>query len=169
MSVVLVWPPPSLGRALVTTLLKEGDEVRVIVPPTEGDDYRALGAYVATGDPFDPDLVERACQGARTIVFADTGGSFSGTFEPALEGARRAGVGRAIVSTARPNRRVSEVLANDPGDYVHLLSARGVFRKTSDEALAAAVNAADDLSGVPRTIVDLSTEEGWRALGLEPR
>jgi hypothetical protein len=54
-------------------------------------------------------------------------------------------------------------------EYVVLDAGRRGFlpRKGPDmPALAAAVSAADDLAGEPRMVVDLTTDEGWRTVGL---
>jgi hypothetical protein len=153
---------------VVERLLSEGDEVRVIAPHDEREWYRSLGARVAVGDPLDPDLVERSSQGARTVVFLDVGGNLAGHFEFALEGARHAGVGRVIVSTPRRDRYIVDALRQDPGEHVYLIAGGRFRRRLAHQAVAKAVNAADDLAGTPRLQLDLTTREGWASLGLDP-
>lgn len=160
MSVLLAGLSPDVGRALTRLLLDEGDQVRVILPAGE-DAAPYEGAHVATGEASDEDLVERAAQGARTIVL----GHFDDdTRSAALTAAARAGVDRAVL------------LGNWAGDvpatisWVALVTPRSLFglrRGPGPEDLAEAVNAADDLAGEPRTVVDLGTDEGWRTLRLE--
>lgn len=161
MSVLLVGVDPALARALIPRLLDEGDQVRAVVAP--GEDAAAFaGAYVATGEHGDDELVERAAQGARTIVL----GAAEAARAAALEGAARAGVDRAVLL----GRGGEETIPNAMS-WVVLVTPRsrlGLRRGPSPEALAAAVDAADDLAGDPRLVADLATPEGWAALRLDP-
>lgn len=159
MSVLLVGLDPALARALISRLLSQGDQVRAVVAPGE-DAAPYEGAHVAAGDPRDDDLVERAAQGARTIVLGA-----AVPREAALAGAARAGVERAVL-VGRGEEELPAAMS-----WVTLVTPRsrlGRRRGPGAAALAEAVDAADDLAGDPRLVADLGTPEGWRALRLEP-
>lgn len=153
MSVLLTGLEPELVEAITRRLAAAGDQVRVVA--AAGQTYE--GAHVAAGDPGDDDLVERAAQGARTIVAGPEGRA------GALEGAARAGVDRAVL------------LGGDAGDvpasmsWVLLVTKRRLRRGVGVDDVAEAVDAADDMAGEPRLTADLTTEEGWKALRLDPR
>lgn len=153
MSVLLTGLEPELVVAIVRRLTGEGDQVRVVA--RAGTTYD--GAHMATGEPGDDDLVERAAQGARTIV-AGTEGRVA-----ALAGAARAGVDRAVL--------VGGEAEDVPGSmsWVLLVTKRRFRRGPGADDVAEAVDAADDMAGEPRLVADLTTEEGWRALRLDPR
>lgn len=160
MSVLLVGVEPDLARAVIARLLAQGDQVRAVVAPGQ-DPAPFEGAHLATGDPADDDLVERAAQGARTIVLGATAPA-----EAALDGAARARVERAVFVGRAPGDDLPEGMS-----WVALVTPRprlGRRRGPSPEALAEAVDAADDLAGEPRLVADLSTPEGWAALRLDP-
>ncbi|MDQ3982060.1 MAG: SDR family oxidoreductase [Actinomycetota bacterium] len=160
MSVLLVGLDPQVAAAVTRRLIAQGDQVRVIASPAGP---APEGAYVATGDAGDDDLVERAAQGCRTIVIGTVSGAVRAA---ALTGAGRAGVGRAVL--------LGDLGADAPASmsWVALVTpGRGLLgrrRALDPDALAEAVDAADDLAGEPRLVADLATEEGWRALRLEP-
>ena len=158
MSVLLAGIGPELAPVLIRRLVEEGDQVRAILP-AGADAAPFAGAHVATGDPGDDDLVERAAQGARTIVLG------RGVQVP-LDAAARAGVDRAILLDAH------EAPAPTGMSWVVLVTSRtrlGRRRGPPPASVAEAVNAADDLAGEPRLVADLTTDDGWRALGLDPR
>ena len=156
MSVLLAGLDHSVGAAVTRRLLGEGDQVRVILAPGE-DATGYAGAHVATGDVGDDDLVERAAQGARTIVLGE------GPRGPALQGATRAGVERAVLLGGRGDE------VPDSMSWIVLLVPRSLLRRPvlSPDAVALAIDAADDLAGDPRLVADLATDEGWEALRLE--
>ncbi|HEX2057227.1 MAG TPA: hypothetical protein VHI71_02565 [Actinomycetota bacterium] len=149
-----------VAGALTRRLLAEGDQVRAIVAPGEDAD-RYAGAYVAAGHPADEDLVERAAQGARTIVLGDLNAA---TRTAALAAAARAGVERAVLLGEG-----GEIPATM--SWVVLVVPRSRLRRRSlaPEDVAEAVDAADDVAGEPRLVADLGAEAGWRALRLDPR
>jgi hypothetical protein len=160
-SVLLVGLDPALARALVARLLEEGDQVRAVVQPGE-DPGPYEGAHLATGDAEDDDLVERAAQGARTIVLGVTGAARAG----ALVGASRAGVDRAVFLGPADAKEVPAGMS-----WVALLIPRsrfGLRRGPSPESVAEAVDAADDLAGEPALVADLGTAGGWTSLLLDP-
>jgi hypothetical protein len=155
----------ALTSAVIERLVGAGDEVRVIEPdPARGEGLRALGAFVALGSPDDFDLVERAAQNVRTIVvLVDL------DLEPVVRGASAARVDRVVVvggSSATPGPLEEAAI-----DYVVLrVPPPRLLRgpRVSEEAVAEAIDAADDMAGDPRLVVDLGTAEGWRSLGLAP-
>jgi hypothetical protein len=152
-SVLLAGLDPELVAALTRRLTAQGDQVRVV--GSGGEAYP--GAHVAVGDPGDDDLVERAAQGARTVVAGQRGRA------AALEGAARAGVDRAVLLDGGADR-VPEGMS-----WVLLVTRRRLRRSPAPDDVAEAVDAADDMAGEPRLVADLTTAEGWRALRLEPR
>lgn len=153
MSVLLTGLEPELVAAVTRRLTEQGDQVRVVA--RGGVTYE--GAHVALGEPGDDDLVERAAQGARTIVAGIEGRA------AALAGAARAGVDRAVL--------IGGDADDVPGSisWVLLVTKRRLRRGPAPEDVAEAIDAADDMAGEPRFVADLTTEEGWRALRLEPR
>ena len=153
MSVLLAGLEPELVAAVTRRLAAEGDQVRVVAPA--GETYP--GAHVATGEPGDDDLVERAAQGARTIVAGADGRA------AALAGAARAGVDRAVLIDGDADE-VPESMS-----WVLLVTKRRFRRGVGTADVAEAVDAADDMAGEPRLVADLTTDEGWRALRLDPR
>lgn len=161
MSVLLAGLGSELTRAVTRRLVDQDDQVRAIARP--GDDPAPPEVHVATGELTDEDLVERACQGVRTIVLGAVGDDERAA---ALGAAALAGVDRAVF--------VGGSAEGVPGSmsWVSLTLPRprllGRGRRLSPDAIAEAVDAADDLAGEPRLAADLGTEEGWRALRLEP-
>ena len=153
MSVLLVGLDPELVAAIVRRLTAEGDQVRVVAGAGTGHP----GAHVAVGTPGDDDLVERAAQGTRTIVAGVEDRAV------ALAGAARAGVDRAVLVNGDPEGVPSSM------SWVLLVTKRRLRRGPGPADVAEAVDAADDLAGEPRLVADLTTEEGWKALRLEPR
>lgn len=157
MSVLLAGLDPEVGAAVAARLLAAGDQVRTIA---RGE--APAGVHVAAGDLSDEDLVERACQGVRTIVLGEAAGADAPT---ALAAAARAGVDRAVLVEVAVE--VPETMS-----WVALVVPRprllGRRKGVAAAAVAEAVDAADDLAGEPRLVADLGTDEGWRALRLEP-
>lgn len=161
MSILLVDPPTDVGAEVVTRLVRQGDEVRVIEhDPARASLWTRLGAHVARGDPTDGDLIERAATNCRTVVtFTDDTEGLA----VAAHAARAARVERmiAVVQTMReitPDIEVIQLVAR----------ARSLFRKSiAPAALAAAIDAADDVLQVPATALDLADVDSWRALGLD--
>lgn len=161
MSVLLIEPPRGPGEAAVRLLFVEDDEVRVLLRDgSEAPHWRSLGAFVATGDPDDEDLVERACQNVRTVVI------FGPPTAALVTGASAANVSRLVSVTSRAVARVPHP------EHVRLVTKarRGLLKsRCRDEDLAVAISAADDLASVPVEPVYLTDPEGWSALKLEAR
>jgi NAD(P)H-binding len=164
-SILLIDPLPELGRAVVERLVSEGDEVRVLTSAPA--DWANRNAFIASGDPFDVDLVERACTNVRTIVFTfDRRKGQAPLMSAVVPAARNAGVDRVVVCAPVVDDAVGRLLVDS--DHVVLLTGRKGFvprRLVEAEKVAEAVSAADDLDGQPRLVVDLTSEEGWRLLG----
>lgn len=160
MSLLLVDPPARVGVAVVDHLVAEGDEVRVLIQDkASGAAWRSRGAFVATGDADDEDLVERACQNVRTVVV------FGPPTAALVAGSRAAGAGRVITITGTAIPRV------DALEHVRLVTRGRTWwsrSRCSDEDVAIAVSAADDLVAVPVEPVFLTEPAGRRALKLEP-
>jgi hypothetical protein len=163
-SILLIDPSPELGAAIAELLLDEGDEVRVL---TRGHTWDGRGVFVAVGDPMDADLVERACTNVRTVVLAfDRTKGQAPLVDAVLPPAHRAGVGRVVLCTPVVDRSVARML--EGSEHVVLVTGRRGFlprRNVEAEKVATAVSAADDLAGEPKMVVDLTSEEGWKALG----
>ena len=173
MSILLVGIDPEHGLPLVARLRASGDQVRVVTgDAATAERWRSAGAYVARGDPSDPDLVERAAQDVRTIVFRAAGqAGVDEMLEAALEGGALAAVGRIVVfgplldeSTVRRVQRsgLEHVLLRTPGPR------RWPARRpaASPERIAEAIDAADALVEPAHEVLDLSTPWAWIRLGL---
>lgn len=167
MSILLIDPDRTLGTSIASHLIGEGDEVRVLVTDPTG--WKERGVYVAVGDPMDPDLVERACTNVRTIVFTFTSRDVPVSLLAAvIPAARRAGTDRVIVCAPAPDRTTIGWLESSGTSFVALSTGRRGFlpKKTVEPSdIAEAVSAADDLTGEPRLLVDLTSEEEWSKLG----
>jgi hypothetical protein len=176
MSVLLVAPPAEIGDAVVTRLLAAGDEVRVVARSSEEvERWGEWGAHTALGDPEDPDLIERAAQDARSVVTFDDGFGGHQILEAAIEGGSSAGVERIIICSPAPGAHERERVSRSSLEHVVLVTGSLRRRRLSFRAraltpgqVAVAVDAADDLAGHPRVVLDLRENEAWRALDLEP-
>ena len=166
MSVLLVGASSPLGVAVVLRLLAQGDEVRAIAEGPEAGELARHGVRVAKGPELDADLIERAAQNVRTIVSLE---AKVDVLEPVVEGARAAGVDRVVVCAGTVGEPARDLLRGSGLEYVVLQPPRkGLFRKgVSDEALASAIDAADDMSGKLRLELDLNESEAWQTLNLE--
>jgi hypothetical protein len=178
-SVLLVNPTEDLGSALVSRLITEDDEVRVVAnDPDVVRKWTRLGAHVARGEPHDADLIERAAQNVRTIVVLEDATALLGKIvEAAAHGGRLASEEmRLVVCLENRDAAVEQIVHESDLDYVLLRIGTSaarfvpfVGRKGARiPALVEAIDAADDLAGNPRLDLDLTTIEGWEALGLDP-
>jgi hypothetical protein len=159
-SVLLVTPPASIGSAVIERLLAQGDEVRVVGDGIGSQEWRRLGAHVATGDP-DADLIERAGQGARTVVVFDE------PYPEVIEAARAARIERLVSVTQRLTPQAKSELDASGLSYVLLLWRKRTLRQISSKDIAEAVDAADDLAGDVKLELDLTDPNAWGALGIE--
>lgn len=190
MSVLLVGIAGSSGEAIVRRLVAQGDEVRVVEgDPEARERWRSLGAYVARHDDDMADLVERAAQNVRTIVIGDVSAHDRDDVRAIVTGASAARVERIVLYGTLASGKTLDAVREFPYQHVVLSTGRkrllggglanpfssliikwsGVKRKgLDDEALAAAVDAADDIAGDPRLELDLSDPGAWPELGLDP-
>ena len=175
MSILLIGLEDELGPALLERLLEEGDVVGVIEEDAaRAARWRELGAHVASGQPTDFDLVERAAQHARSIVVLDFRlANALEVIDAVLSGVRLVPgeAARIIVVASSSDPAVGEALTNSEFDFVILRSARGRSwirsgSKIKSESIAEAVNAADDLAGSPHLDLDLSAPASWAMLGV---
>lgn len=164
MSILLIGDPGSLGAVLVRRLISQGDEVRAIATDAEAAELAGHGVHIARGPDLDADLVERAAQNVRTIVTFD-----AAALEPVVDGARAARVERIVLVATVVGTEARDRLRTSELEYVVLEPPRkGLFRKgVSDDALAEAIDAADDMSGRLRLELDLNEAEAWAMLNLE--
>ena len=167
MSILLIGDPGSLGEVLVRRLISQDDEVRAIATEASGDDLAGFGVHIARGEDLDADLVERAAQNVRTIISFEPSAE---VIDQVVEGARAARVERIVLCAATIPEPVRDRLRSSDLDYVVLESPRkGLFRKgVADDALAEAIDAADDMSGRLRLELDLNESASWALLNLVP-
>ena len=180
MSVLLVGVRGELGRAVAARLIAEGDEVRVVEDrPAAAQEWGRLGARVAHGSGSDPDLVERAAHGVRTIVVGeDESAAAAAVVDAVLEGVRIAGrsdIRLVVLTTTSAPDEATGAVVSSAHDHVivRIPTGRRLLGRPRApfpaEVLAEVVDAADDLAGNPRDDIDLSDAAAWMRLGLEPR
>lgn len=172
MAVLLIGIEEKLGTVLIRRLLAQGDEVRVLEESTAAAArWKALGAHVASGPEWDADLIERAAQNVRTIVVGPAHRRTPSTLMDAVigGGAHAAPGMRVVAFGPRIDPDVVDALRSSVLDYVVLeLPRRGLLaRKIASEALAEAIDAADDLAGSPRLELDLSDPSAWEVLKVD--
>lgn len=170
MSVLLIGWEGDEATAAIRRLRSQGDQVQVVEPDLfAAQTWRDHGAFVAAGDPTDPDLVERAAYETRTLALFDRGRP--GVAAAIIEGVRIAGAVRLVLFTGDPNGEAAIAFSSSGVSHVIVaLPKKSLLGRVRIEParLAEVLDAADDLAGEPGLVVDLSTNEGWRALGLEP-
>ena len=166
MSVLLVGAAGDLPATVAEHLISQGDEVRTIATEPELESLASLGVRIARGPYLDADLVERSAQNVRTIVLF---GADDDVLEAVIEGAEAARVERIVLCSGSIAEPVRERLRSCGLEYVVLqVPRKGRFRKTvPDEALAEAVDAADDMAGPLRLELDLNENDAWQTLKLE--
>jgi hypothetical protein len=90
-----------------------------------------------------------------------------------VTGARKGGVDRFVLVGPKIDPMFKEEVVRSGVSYAFLRVGRwGFLRKSSPvapDAIAEAVDAADDLSGDITLDLDLTIPEDWRELRLEPR
>jgi hypothetical protein len=167
MSILLIGLEDSLTIALGKRLISAGDEVRILVTAQDDDRYRRAGLHVARGQRLDDDdLIERAAQNVRTIVVGELPRE---RLTAVLKGAGAAGAGRIISVLPTPSDVYRELLAVSPLEYTTLVVGRTLITrkpKLTEDEVAAAVDAADDLAEGLRVELDLGTDEAWGVLRL---
>jgi hypothetical protein len=178
-SVLLVGVRGELGRAVAARLIAEGDEVRVVEDrPAAAEEWVRLGAHVAHGSGADPDLIERAAQGVRTVVVGeDESVAATEVVDAVLEGARigsRSDIRLVVLTTASFGEGPLAAVVSSGLDHVivRIRTSRRFLGKERTrvpaDALAEFIDAADDVAGHPHDDIDLSDANAWRRLGLEP-
>ncbi len=166
MSVLLIGLDEEVCAATITRLTAQEDEVRVLeASRTRAMRWRDMGAIVAEGQATDPDLVERAALGARSVVL----GPVASYLAPVLEGIRMAGAPRFIF-IARERADIGTVEGAAESYVVLRIPPEGLLRraKIGADALAECIDAADDLTGTPKMVVEVTTDAGRALLGLPP-
>lgn len=168
MSVLLIGLSDPIARELIPRLVAQQDEVRAIEDRDDrADEWRELRAHVAHGPRDDVDLIVGAAQNVRTIVVGQRAFAEMSVILSAAAAARD--VDRVVVCAGRIDPVVADAVQDAPVDHVILRLPRGrAFgraRLTTD-AIAAAIDAADDLAGNPRLDLDLAAPEAWAALRL---
>jgi hypothetical protein len=163
MSLLIVGLPVEVTDQLIPLLVGQGDEVRIVESEaTRIERWRSLGAHVARGAPDDDDLVERAAQNVRTLIVGDD------ATREALEGARRAGVGRFVHLGVTFRADEMAVLVDE---FVILRHAnrRRLRGKGKLGPLDAArlIDAADDLAGDVTLDLDATDASTWTRLSLD--
>ena len=169
MSLLLVGLPDDVTASTITRLRSQDDEVRVLAPNgPQADAWKAAGAHVALGGFDDADLIERACQNVRTLVFGDSALA-PDNGEALVNGGVRAGVGRWVYVSGAPKPGIVSELDSTGHDYVVLATgSKGLLRRgTEPSAVALAVDAADDLAGHPKLELNLKNDSAWSALRLQ--
>jgi uncharacterized protein YbjT (DUF2867 family) len=176
MTVLLLGPSGTPGDRLIARLVAQDDDVRVVEPDhAAAPRWGSMGAHVARGSPLDEDLLARAARGVRTVVVLE----HSGLDLTGVVAAVRAAAAslnhdiRVVLCTREVGAEVVEALSSSGAEYV-LLRRSPVKRWSrrarvkADDALAEAIDAADDLSGAPHLVLDLALPESWDALGVAP-
>ena len=131
--------------------------------------WKERGAFVAVAMEWDADLIERASYEARTIVvFPQPDRDETELLEEIVTGAGVTSVDRVIV--IRSEAGIPPPLVSARVDHVVLATGkRSLLRRAKpveDDLIARAVDAADDLDGKPRLVVDLTTDSGRAGLDL---
>jgi uncharacterized protein YbjT (DUF2867 family) len=180
MSVLVIGAHGDVGINLVRRLVAAGDEVRVVESdPDRAETWAELGAYVASGNEDDLDLLERAATNVRTAVvleredldLAELVGSVVESTKLAA-GVPEEGV-RIVLCSPDPSADAVEAVASSGLQHVVLRTGmrrgRVVQKKGTvpNEAVAEAVDAADDLAGEVNLDLDLTDPGAWRELHLE--
>jgi nucleoside-diphosphate-sugar epimerase len=171
MSVLLIGISGSSGKAIVTRLIAQGDEVRVVEDDSAAaEQWRSLGAHVARRIDDMPDLIERAAQNVRTVVIGEAVAHDADEVRAIVDGAAAARVERIVLYGSGASHDALEAVREFPFQHVVLSTGRRrlLGSRLGDESLAAAVDAADDIAGEPRLELDLGDPESWPELGLTP-
>ena len=165
MSVLLIGGGGTLAGLVADRMIAQGDEVRAI--SVDGSDLADRGVHIARGPFLDADLVERAAQNVRTVVLFDVTDE---VVTEVVSGARAARVERLVVCAVAVPESTREGLRGSGLEYVVLQPPRkGRFRRgVPDEAIAEAIDAADDMAGRLRLELDLNERDAWETLKLEP-
>jgi nucleoside-diphosphate-sugar epimerase len=165
-SVLLIGISGSSGEAIVERLVSQGDEVRVVEDdPATAQRWRSRGAYVARSSSDLPDLIERAAQNVRTVV---VGEGAANDIDAILSGAAAAQVERVIWFGSSASAGAARAVRDFPSQHVVLNTGRRRLLRggVDDELIAVAIDAADDMGGAPRLVLDLTDPGAWAELGV---
>ncbi|MBK5228894.1 MAG: hypothetical protein JJE05_10340 [Actinobacteria bacterium] len=170
MSVLLIGWEGEEAIAAIRRLHSQDDQVQMVEPDRfAAQAWRDLGAFVAVGDPTDPDLVERSAYETRTLALFDRGRP--GVATAIVEGVRVSGALRLVLFTGDPNGESATAFSSSGMPYVIVALPKKTLlgrARIEPARLAEVLDAADDLAGEPKLTADLSSDEGWEALGLSP-
>ncbi|HEX2240134.1 MAG TPA: NAD(P)H-binding protein, partial [Actinomycetota bacterium] len=154
----------------VKRLVAQGDQVRVIEQfPEVVHAWEQEGVHVVRGDPGDHTLVAQAAHGTRTVVVMDDeAGDVSDIIDAVVDGAAEANVERLVLFGWDPPAPIVDAVANSGRDHIVINAGRRKLlgKRPSAAALAEAIDAADDLDGHPRLVLDLRDPAAWEALRL---
>lgn len=172
MSVLLAGLGDEVTRSVVTRLLAQDDEVRIVLgDPGDRERWRALGVHVAVGDLTDDDFVWRACTNARTVVAGEHAPVDTRAVREVLAGLlTKTDADRlVVVGAGEPDELVGGARSAGIDHVVLRFCRRGLLGHrdvVAPDDLATAIDAADDLAGHPRLDLDLSDADAWSALRL---
>lgn len=169
MSILLIGLGDDETEETIRRLTAQGDEVRVLEHREDRvPRWKDLGAHVAIGAPDDADLVYRAASNCRTIVL---GQEALTELNPVIEGIGQERGLRLVLCLVSIDLKTQKVVAREKLDHLILTTGKpGLLRRgrVDPASVAMAIDAADDVAESPREVVDLTTEQGWGALKLEP-
>lgn len=169
MSILIVGDESSLAESLVRRLRDQDDEVRAIhAGPIAATGLAGLGVHIARGPYLDADLIERAGQNVRTVVAIEPPPEI---LLEILAGMRAASIPRLVVCGRAVDPAVAGAVRGAGLEFVIMrLPPKSLLRKgLSDNDVAEAIDAADDLAGSPELELDLAEEVAWDALRLDHR
>ncbi|MFP5299297.1 MAG: hypothetical protein ACLGHL_09960 [Actinomycetota bacterium] len=169
MSILLIGVDDDLATVLSRRLIDQDDEVRVLVTEDGGPSAVPDAAvHVASGRYLDDaDLIERASQNVRTIVLGSHP-SIPKAAADIVSGARSAGVSRIVYCADAPDPGTAETVKASAIEYAILATGKRRRRGLSVDAVAEAIDAADDLADKVALDLDLTRPEQWSALRLSP-
>ena len=175
MSILLVGLPETFAVMLARRLLAEQDEVRLLLPEdADPEPWKKLGVFVASGDPTDADLVERAATNVRTLVLGEGVAELSEEgLGGLIGGARQAGVGRFVVCQRQPSSGLVEMFKAAGVEFVVMATAKKPLvgkgkTRIPISKLSEAIDAADDIAGRIQAELDLTIPKAWKVLKLDP-
>ncbi|MQA98983.1 MAG: hypothetical protein GEU78_01600 [Actinobacteria bacterium] len=174
MSVLIVAGNTHIDGLLARRLVEQGDVVGILVEDDGMIDHVDPGdAHVAQGSRTDEDLIERAATHARTIVVYEEAvvPTHRDIVRAVVAAAKRIEGVRVVMWGSKHSAEAVETLSTSGLPYVviHTGKLRGRLRRTVPfEAVVEALDAADDLAGDVHLEVDLTRDEEWARLKLEP-
>lgn len=172
MALLLMGVQGRIAEMLIERLLRQRDEVRVLENDKElADQWKSMGAHVAQGSYDDVDLIDRASTNVRTIVVGAPDDDALEERVAAVDEAvgPRSHETRLVLLGTKRDRRIQARLDRSSYEYVYLIM-RGRFRfgrgRGAPDVVAEAIDAADDMAGHPRLVVELGDPGDLRLLGI---